>query len=235
MKHPRNSTFATSRAGFTLLEIIVVITVLSILAGAAVPVAQKAIMAAARKSTREELTLLSDAALEYCRDTNSVPKTITDLEKDPKRPDSVGWAGPYLTGALSTSTAKSGYALDAWGRDYQVVSGTTLSIKSAGGDATFGGTDDIAVTVSFTAVRRAKTLAKLATINQAVTLYNAVYQASSPLPANYSNALTRLVARGFLPDKPTYLKDAWGATFVANPKNKAPLVQVQSVSIPAVP
>lgn len=224
-----------ARSGFTLIEIIVVITVLSILAGAAVPVAQKAIAAAARKSTRAELSLISDAALEYCRDTNSVPKTITDLEVNPNRADSVGWAGPYLTGALSTSSSKSGFALDAWSRDYRVVSATTFVVTSAGDDGTFGGADDIGVTVNFTAVRRTKTLAKLATINQAVTLYNAVYQSSAPLPANYSNALTLLVQRGFLPDKPTYLKDAWGATFVANPKNKAPLVAAQSTSIPAAP
>lgn len=223
------------RAGFTLLEIIVVVAILSILAGVAVPVVQKSIATAARKATREELIVLSNAALEYCRDTNNIPRTISDLERNPGRADSVGWAGPYVSGAIPASSTKPGYMVDGWSRDYRVVRNSRLVLTSAGDDGTFGDANDIAITIDFTPVRREKTLEKLATINQAITFYNAAYQTTSPLPANYSTALNRLVATRFLPDRASYLRDAWGSTFTADPPGVAPMVKARSVSIPAAP
>jgi len=222
---------AHRRSGFTLIEIIVVITILSILAGAAVPVAAKAINSAARKRTSEELALFSDAAIEYFRDTNSVPLAIADLEVDPKRKTLVGWAGPYVAGAVKYASGTSAYTSDAWSRNYKVVSGTTLRITSAAEDAVFGTSDDIQITVDFTPVQRDKTLASLLVINQAVVLYNGVYQKTKPLPAVWSQALALLVARGYLPSGTTYQKDAWGKDFTADPAGKAPLVKVRSVSI----
>lgn len=223
------------QAGFTLLEIIVVVAVLSILAGVAVPVAQKAISNAARKATREELDVLANAAIEYCRDTNNIPLGIADLERNPNRTDSVGWAGPYLEGAIAASPVKSGYQVDGWVRDYRVVRNTKLTITSAGDDGTFGDANDIEVVVDFTNVRREKTLAKLKTINQAITLYNATYQATAPLNRNYSTALNQLVARGFLPDRNSFLRDAWGVLFTGDPVNRAPMVKARSPSIPSAP
>lgn len=224
-----------TRAGFTLLEIIVVVTVLSILAGVAVPVARKAISNAARKATREELDVLANAAIEYCRDTNNIPLAIVDLERDPNRTDSKGWAGPYVEGALAASPTQSGYQVDGWSRAYQAVRNTKFTLTSAGDDATFGTSDDLAVVVDFTNVRREKTLEKLKTINQAITLYNATWQQSAPLNKNYSTALNQLVARGYLPDRATFLSDAWGRRFTGDPVNKAPMVKARSPSIPAVP
>jgi general secretion pathway protein G len=223
------------RAGFTLLEIIVVVAILSILAGVAVPVVQKTIATAARKATREELNVLSNAALEYCRDTNNIPLTIADLERNPNRADAVGWAGPYVAGAIAASSTKTGYMVDGWSRDYRVVRNTSLILESAGDDGTFDDADDIAITVDFTPVRREKTLRKLATINQAIALYNAAYQATSPLPADYATALDRLVITGCLPDSAGYVSDAWGAMFTADPPGVAPMVKARSVSIPAAP
>lgn len=231
----RNIGRKHGNAGFTLLEIIVVVAVLSILAGVAVPVAQKAISNAARKATREELDVLSNAAIEYCRDTNFIPLDITDLERNPNRTDSVGWAGPYVEGAIAAASGKSGYQVDGWVRDYRVVRTTKLTITSAGDDATFGDANDIEVVVDFTNVRREKTLAKLKTINQAITLYNATYQETAPLNRNYSRALNQLVARGYLPDRNSYLRDAWGARFTGDPVNRAPMVKARSPSIPAAP
>jgi general secretion pathway protein G len=224
-----------SRAGFTLLEIIVVVAILSILAGVAIPVVQKSIATAARKATRDELNVLANAAIEYCRDTNNIPLTLRDLDRDPLRADSVGWAGPYVAGAIAASSTKTGYEVDGWSRDYQVVRTSVLTITSAGDDGTFGDTNDIAIVVDFTAVRRQKTLEKLATINQAITLYNATYQRTAPLPSNYSTALDRLVLRAYLPDKNTYLKDAWGVQFTGDPVGRTPMVKARSPSIPATP
>jgi prepilin-type N-terminal cleavage/methylation domain-containing protein len=221
--------------GFTLLEIIIVVAILSILAGVAVPVVQKTIATAARKATREELNVLSNAALEYCRDTNSCPLTIIDLERNPLRADSVGWAGPYVAGAIAASSTKTGYEVDGWSRDSRVVRTTQWTITSAGDDSEFDDADDIAITVDLTPVRREKTLAKLATINQAITFYNGAYQATSPLPSDYPTALNRLVTTGFLPDSASFSRDAWNTVFTADPAGVAPMVRARSVSIPAEP
>ncbi|MDZ4771536.1 MAG: prepilin-type N-terminal cleavage/methylation domain-containing protein [Planctomycetota bacterium] len=231
----RPQSTCTRTRGFSLLEIIVVVAILSILSGVAVPVVQKAIATAARKATREELNVLAGAALEYCRDTNNVPRTISDLERDPRRADSAGWAGPYVAGAIAASATKTGYVVDGWSRDYRVTRGTTLTLTSAGDDGAFGDANDIAIVVNFTGVRREKTLEKLKIVNQAIVAYNAAYQTSSPLPANYSTALNRLVATGFLPDRATYLKDAWNANFTGAPSGVAPMVKARSSSIPSTP
>lgn len=220
------------RRAFTLLEIIVVVAILSLMAGAAVPVANKMLQSQLRKATRAELERLGDAALEYFRDTNNAPRAISDFEVDPHRPDAKGWSGPYLSGAVpDPRTGRSNYEVDAWSRDYVLERGARLSIGSLGPDGLPGGVDDIAITVDFTPIRRERTLDRLRIINQAVFLYNGQFQTTAPLPADYAAALSLLVRRGLLPEGAEYRKDAWGVELVADPEGRAPLVRVKSKSM----
>jgi hypothetical protein len=101
---------------------------------------------------------------------------------------------------------------------------------SLGGDGAPGGGDDLAIDVDFTPIRREKTLERLRIVNQAIVLYNGVYQTTDPLPARYAQAYTKLVQNSFLPDSDEYLVDAWGETFVADPAGP-PLVKVRSISL----
>jgi len=224
------SSVPAGRRGFTLLEILIVVAVMAMLAGAAIPVASKALSSAARKATREELVQLGAAAQEYFRDTNEAPEEILDLER---WTDAPGWAGPYLSGAMQDQLAsQSGYTTDAWSRDYRVKTvGDVLSITSAGPDAALDTDDDVRIQVDFTPIRRAETLEELKTINQAVTLYNGLHGADKPLPATWKKALSTLVGANFLPDDPGYLEDAWGDEYVGDPAGKGPLVRVASTSV----
>jgi len=219
-----------ARDGFTLLEIVVVVAVLAILAGVAVPVAQKAMTSAARRATRAELEAISTAATEYFRDCNAVPATVVALERRPTGNVGTTWDGPYLTGAVTDSNGSS-VALDAWLRAYRVTANTAFTVTSAGEGGTFGDADDLSTTVDFTPVRRAKTLDSLRVINQAITNYNATYQQSNPLPANWATAMSRLIQRGYLPAGNTYLKDAWNRNFTADPAGAAPMVRAKSPSM----
>lgn len=230
MNLERRSAPRRARAGFTLLELIVVLTVLAIMAGAAVPVAQKALTSAARKATRAELEAIAAASLEYFKDCNAVPASVVALERRPTGAVGTLWDGPYLTGAV-TDSGGSSVALDAWLRSYRVVAGTTLVVTSAGEGGTFGDTDDLSVTIDFTPIRREQTLAEMAIINRAILNYNAVYQTTNPLSANWTLALRRLILTGFLPNSTEYQRDAWNRAYTADPAGAAPMVKVRSPSL----
>jgi len=219
-----------SERGFTLIEILIVLAIMAMLAGAAIPLASKALTSAARKATREELVQVGAAAQEYFRDTNQAPQEVLDLERKSTAP---GWAGPYVAGALQDPLATtSPYSTDAWSRGYRVkVSGDVLTITSSGPDASFDTDDDVKIQVDFTPIRREETLEELKTINLAIGLYNGLYMADEPLLANWKKSLTMLVDAGFLPDYDVYFSDSWGNAYVGEPEGKSPLVKVASSSI----
>ncbi len=216
--------------GFTLIEILIVIAIMAMLAGAAIPLASKALTSAARKATREELVQVGAGAQEYFRDTNRAPKEVLDLQR---KSTAHGWAGPYVSAALQDPLATtSPYSTDAWSRAYRVkVSGDVLTIKSSGPDASFDTDDDVKIQVDFTPIRREVTLEELKTINQAIGLYNGLYGADKPLLATWKKSLTMLVDAGFLPEYDAYFSDSWGNPYVGEPEGTSPLVKVASISI----
>ena len=220
------------RRGFTLIEMIVAIAILVVLVGAAVPVTSKVLSYKARKATREELEILSQASADFFRDTRRLPADLSELLVDP---GDAGWSGPYLPGVVTDQiTGLTGYQVDAWSRAYQLsANGDVLEIKSAGEDAQFGTSEDMKIDLNVTWIRREETLDQLKTINQAITLYNGMYQASDPLPANWTNALAKLVSKGLLPSTQGYATDAWGTPFLEEPQGKTPVVQVQSTNVSA--
>jgi general secretion pathway protein G len=232
MRHAPRSAGRAHRRGFTLLEILVVIAILSVMAGAAVPVASKILEARLRRATRAELEVLGEASLEYFRDTNHPPRAVSDLETDPRRKDSAGWAGPYLSVTVpDPATGRSTHGVDGWSRPFAFEPALNLAIASRGADGLRGGEDDLAIALDFTPIRRQKTLEQLRIIDQAVFLYNGRYQTAEPLPADYAAALARLVQRGFLPAAAPFARDAWGVAFTSDPEGRAPLVKVKSKSM----
>lgn len=222
-----------ARGGFTLLEALLVVAVLAMLAGAAIPLASKALTSAARRATREELVQLGVAAQAHFRDTHAAPRAIADLET---ASGADGWDGPYLTAAASDVEGAADFASDAWSRAYRLKSaGDVLTITSAGPDGALDTPDDLRIQADFTPLRREETLDELAEIRRALTLYNGLRGADRPLPGSWSAALTRLVDAGLLTDHDTYATDAWGNPYVAEPDGVAPLVRVVSTSVGAAP
>jgi prepilin-type N-terminal cleavage/methylation domain-containing protein len=246
--NPRIRSHRNSRRGISLLEMAIAVTILAILAAAAVPVTTTVLGYHMRKAKRDELSEISQACGEYFRDTLSFPTSVDQLLRDPNggrsasatsNPSSAetmrvpGWAGPYLLSSSVDPISKlDAWEVDAWSRSYKISrSGDVLTIASAGDDAIFGSTDDLSIELDVTWIRRDVTLEFLRVINQAIVIYNGQYQMTAPLPANYAGVYSTLVNKGLLPASSGYQADAWGDPFVEDPIGRTPVVRVQSLHV----
>jgi len=239
---------ALGTRGFTLIELIVVIAILSIMAGAVLPVASRVVDRAARKNTRAELVALADATLEYARDTLRLPAQIADLERRPSRGLS-GWSGPYLARSMTDArNGAPGWEVDGWSRPYVVepfehgvrylslgrdgVRDEVGASDGSGGDPGDGPGDDIVVALDIRPVLREQTLATVAIVNRALDAFHGSARAE-PLPADVRGALRALVREGLLPEAERFSRDAWGQALVADPPDRVPLVRVWSSALGA--
>ena len=221
-----------ARAGFSLLEIIVAVSILAILAGVAVPVASSLFNSKARVATTEELENLADATSAFFRDTTTLPAAPGDLMVDP---GTSGWSGPYvLLDVFDPVRGIPTSELDAWRNpiQFQTTGTSTMRLTSAGQDGSQGTSDDISLDVDVTPIRRAMTLDRLERLNQAILLYNADHLPGAPLSTTYASLLTTLVATGYLPTATGYDADAWGDAFVVDPPGANPVVRVASSNLP---
>ena len=224
-------TKRSRQAGFSLIEMIIAITIMTIIAGAALPLASSMINSAATKATKAELEGLAEATTHYFSDTGALPGAIVDMLVDPSV---AGWSGPYL-GGITTDviSGSTSFEVDGWSRVYSVqVSGDVWTATSAGRDASLGTADDIDVVLNVSYIRRRVTLERLATINSAITRYNSAFAASDPLPVGWSGAFAKLTSRGFLPASSAYQLDGWGDSFVEDPSGATPVVRANSIHLP---
>ena len=146
---------AGSRGGFTLIEILVAVSLMAILAGAMAPMALRNIRAGKIRATQERMdevlyALVGDPAngqFGYVGEMGGVPGDLTDLNDPTGLPgyaidanDGVGygWNGPYAPRIAAPATP----VVDAWNRAFQ-YDGVNAQLTSAGPDRAFGTPDDI--------------------------------------------------------------------------------------------
>lgn len=143
------------RGGFTLIEVIIAIAILSILASMAVPYAAKLIDKSREESTRKEMeelynTILGDPKVPTggtVGDMGRLPNSITELNVQGAQPPGstgllgvkFGWFGPYV----NTGFDPQGYLNDAWGTPYAYGNPGAGQIRSAGPDRAMGNADDL--------------------------------------------------------------------------------------------
>jgi len=146
----------TKSSGFTIIEVIVVIAVISILAGSMAPMISQRIEAAREDGTRIKMETLQKALLAYAQDTGGFP------EEEPQGPDSLaaleaggqnppaGWRGPYIIGTY----ANQDYTRDAWNSPYRYRinrptqnAAPQVILTSIGSDRTRRTQDDIVLTI----------------------------------------------------------------------------------------
>jgi general secretion pathway protein G len=137
----RHAVPARRHAGFSLLELIVVMSILAILAGAAIPVVSKSLTRSRINDTKGRLARLESAIESYFEDTGIFPPTFDDLEDNDSKV--AGWTGPYLRALTAGATGpQSSLDKDAWGNDYLVSTDgkSALIIISQGPDGEGKGT-----------------------------------------------------------------------------------------------
>jgi len=127
-----------SRRGFTIIELMVVMTIISILMSLAIPAYQKAILRAKESVLRNNLFTMRTIIDEYTYDKQKAPQTLQDLvsegylravPKDPMTDSDSSWkvimedagssvnqneAGIFDVRSSSTKTSLEGTAYSEW-------------------------------------------------------------------------------------------------------------------------
>jgi general secretion pathway protein G len=133
MVHFRRRSRAAS-AGFTLVELLVVLAILTLLAGLVGPRVLSQLGGAKSKTAAVQIADIEKAMELFKLDVGRFPTSEEGLDALAKRPASVtsGWSGPYLKGTLPA---------DPWGKPYhyQLAPNGTVEILSLGADGAPGG------------------------------------------------------------------------------------------------
>lgn len=102
---------AQQDAGFTLLEILVVVAILGLLIGLVAPAALRQLGGARSSIAKQSIERLSTILDLYKLDVGSYPTTEQGLQALVNQPTNLpGWNGPYLKGEAAPN--------DTWGRPY---------------------------------------------------------------------------------------------------------------------
>ena len=122
------------RRGFTLIEIIIVVIIMSLIAALVVPRLFKKVEKSKQQITKTQIVLLENSIKMFKLDTGRYPTSKEGLNALLEAPQGVtNWDGPYL---------EKGLPKDPWGRDYTYVypgKNYTYEIISLGADGKEGG------------------------------------------------------------------------------------------------
>jgi len=122
-----------SRAGFTLVEILLVVAILGILAGVAVVSLKGRTKTASIQATRTSIQAIGTAIDTYEVDNGVYPQSLQNLLT---KGNESNWNGPYMKDGRMPK--------DAWGVDFSYsLQGENYKLSSAGPDGQSGSADDI--------------------------------------------------------------------------------------------
>ena len=125
---------AGRQAGFTLLELLVVVLIIGLLAGVVAPRFMAQISRSEATAARAQIDALSKAVQAYRIDMGRFPGNDVGLRGLVDSGGDARWRGPYLQGQLPT---------DPWGQPYRYrypgTAGRDFDIVSHGADRAPGG------------------------------------------------------------------------------------------------
>ncbi|MCP5053593.1 MAG: type II secretion system major pseudopilin GspG [bacterium] len=125
------------QAGFTLIEIIIVVIIMSLIAALVVPRLFNKVEKSKAQITKTQIIMIENAVKMFKLDTGRYPTTKEGLGGLLQKPGSANnWDGPYLEKRIPK---------DPWGRDYTYTypgQNYTFEIVSLGADGKAGGEDE---------------------------------------------------------------------------------------------
>ena len=125
-------------AGFTLMEMLVVLVVIALIASVAIPQVMRMLESAKTKAARIQLETVSQALNVYKLDNDAYPTAQQGLRALVDAPEGVdSWTGPYLRRAQQLR--------DPWGHPLQYAlpaSGKGFVVKTLGADGIAGGSGE---------------------------------------------------------------------------------------------
>ena len=129
----RNREIRRRDAGFTLIEILLVVVIIGILAAVAVPRLTGKVESAQRNAAKQGISVIEGAIDVYEVDNGKLPESLQSLMT---KGGEANWQGPYLRKAESLK--------DPWGTEFQYgKQGNMYTVVSAGPDLSFGSSDDV--------------------------------------------------------------------------------------------
>ena len=226
--------------GFTLIELIVVISILTILLGMAIP----SVIAIEDGQKAEAATRLLDSHATAIRalaaDLGRLPQSLTELTTNST--NNAKWRGPYLDVPAGGTSASQ----DPWGTllDYAQIDSKNARLRCAGPDRVLSSTgngnngngngngngggngngnngngngnggntsaDDITRDVSISQEIRVLTRFTVDRVNIAINDYNATYLPSQPLTGTIDSVVNTLKNKSLLPSGYDWTVDALG-------------------------
>lgn len=166
MADPESRAGIAERDGFSLIEVIAVMAIMSLMVGALAPMTLQQLTRERVESTRAGMTKLFAAMsgdadrldFGYVGDMGALPPTLEDVNSAAGKPayaidlnDRVGYGynGPY---AYDIVPAAGNRFVDAWNVPLRYLAGVA-QITSAGPDRIFGNADDLVVPINSPAVQ----------------------------------------------------------------------------------
>lgn len=225
----------TSRAGFTLIEIIVAVAIVAVLAGAITPMVFRELMQAREDATEAELGAIADGLVDFYADTGRLPTEAEGLAALVVDPGITGWQGPYVMSDRGDPVAETGN--DGFNRAYvydlspstQPAGAADAVVVSAGRNATvdagtLGGTwqlagavDDLVQAVTVGPVDRKKNAEAQAEVMALADAIRAYYSDHTAFPTGTADLI------------PDYLNQGVDGSALIDPWNQGYLVSSASL------
>lgn len=125
-----------NQKGFTLIEIIIVVIILSLIAALVVPRFFKKVESSKQKIAKTQIVMIENSVKMFKLDTGRYPSSKEGLQVLLENPGIPNWDGPYL---------EKGVPKDPWARDYVYTypgKNYTFEIVSLGADGQEGGENE---------------------------------------------------------------------------------------------